>query len=252
MHKSPAERRGFLFVHLINNGMRIFEIDTSIPYHKELSPVLWDGGELKPDIKDALVEIAKLFFDSLKVPNLVVSDIIITGSLANYNWSKYSDIDLHLEVDFGSIGIDPEIMKEYFNAKKNVWNKDHDIKIGGHDVELYVQDQNEEHHSSGIYSVLNDHWVVEPTYDKPDVDRKLIKSKVRSIIKFIDMVDGVCGDLAEIERLKTKIKNMRQDGLRATGEFSNENLVYKILRNNGYIDSLYEKYNAAIDSCYSV
>lgn len=203
------------------------------------------------EVRDNLMEIAKLFYDSLKIPDLVVTDVIMTGSLANYNWSKYSDIDLHLVADLSTYG-DSELVKDYFASKKTVWNKEHNIMIHGHEVELYVQDKDEPHHSSGIYSVLNDEWVLKPTLKTPEIDRDLVKKKVMSLKNSIDAVGSKCKDITELERLKTKIKHMRQTGLDREGEFSTENLVYKVLRNNGYIDQLYTKYNAAIDDCYSI
>jgi predicted nucleotidyltransferase len=232
--------------------MRIFELDTNIPYHRELCPAIWNGGVLDEEVRDNLLEIAKLFYGSLKVDGLVVTDIIMTGSLANYNWSKYSDIDLHLVVDLSQYKDVEVILKDYFGSKKLVWNKDHDINIHGHEVELYVQDKDEPHHSTGIYSVLNDQWVEKPSIRKPDIDRELVKKKVKSLIDVIDSVDGKCSDLEEIERIKLKLKNMRQAGLDREGEFSTENLVFKVLRNNGYIDNLYTKYNQAIDDCFSI
>ena len=39
------------------------------------------------------------FIDFIGVP-LLIEDVIFTGSLANYNWSEYSDIDLHVVCDF--------------------------------------------------------------------------------------------------------------------------------------------------------
>jgi len=41
-----------------------------------------------------------------------------------------------------------------------------------------------------------------------------------------------------IEKIRTKIKDFRQAGLESGGEYSYENLVFKLLRRNGYIEKL--------------
>ena len=68
-----------------------------------LNPKIWkksDGDILiNPKVREKLLEISKEFINFLKV-EIIVSDIIMTGSLANYNWSNFSDVDLHIVVDF--------------------------------------------------------------------------------------------------------------------------------------------------------
>ena len=60
----------------------------------------------------------------------------MTGSLANYNWSKFSDIDLHIIVNYEDIDDNSELVKDYVTAKRIVWNDTHDIKIYGFEVEV--------------------------------------------------------------------------------------------------------------------
>jgi nucleoside-diphosphate-sugar epimerase len=48
------------------------------------------------------------------------------------------------------------------DLKKQVFNDKHDIRIFGYDVELYAQDVEESHYSSGVYSVMNNEWISEP------------------------------------------------------------------------------------------
>ena len=43
----------------------------------------------------------------------------LTGSLANYNWSSFSDVDLHIIVDFSQIDENYELVKGFFdNARR--------------------------------------------------------------------------------------------------------------------------------------
>ena len=104
-------------------------------------------------------------------------DITFTGSLANFNWSKFSDIDLHLLVDFSKVDENTDLVREFFRGKYGIWNKDHDIRIKGFEVEIYVQDSNEAHISTGVYSVLNDEWIVQPVQEEPEIDFENIQMK---------------------------------------------------------------------------
>lgn len=229
--------------------MRINEIiDLSIPYHDQICPNIWENNAIKPEIRQQLLNVAYTFIDQLKIPEGMVKDIVVTGSIANYNWSKYSDIDLHIIVG----DLDDELYNEYFRAKQTAWNLMHDVTTKGFDVEMYVQDENEPHHSSGVYSILNNKWTVEPSYNQPEIDRDAIKRKVNGIVDIIDSLSGSCDDHDKLVKLKDKIKKMRQAGLDASGEFSTENLVYKVLRNNGYIDRLYDMLNGSMDDCLSI
>ena len=196
---------------------------------------------MRDDIKTALLKIGDDFIESLGV-EFFIHDIVLTGSLANYNWSNFSDVDLHIVIDYKESKYNSEILKEFFDAKKNIWNEKHNIVIKGYDVELYVQDVNEEHVSSGVYSILHNKWIIEPEQKNPNIDDRMILQKGEEYMKKIDNIigKGVKGVdvLNDIENIRTKIKSFRQSGLDSGGEYSYENLTFKLLRRNGYIGKL--------------
>lgn len=207
---------------------------------------------LKEKIRSALLKIADDFIESCGF-DFEPKDIILTGSLANYNWSKYSDVDLHVVVDYDDINQEKSVMEELFDAKKNVWNENHDVKVKNFDVEIYVQDANEEHTSSGIYSVLNDEWNIEPKQEDPQIDKKKIMQKANEYMKKIDKLKLNKKDtFNKIEKLRTKLKKLRQTGLDKEGEFSYENLTFKLLRRNGYIEKLMTAYSKILDDRLSM
>ncbi len=223
--------------------------------HDTLNQDVWNDDELDDKILENLKKIALDFYEFLKI-NAPIEDIWFTGSLANYNWSDYSDIDLHVLIDFDKIDdIEYDFLKEYFDAKKNVWNNSHNIKIKDFEVELYAQDSNELHTSTGVFSILNNEWIKKPNPLDPEIDRELLKSKIQKIVNKIEEIDEIT-DLEEIQEksklLKDKIKKMRQSGLDRGGEFSEENLAFKYLRNNGYIERLFNKRKDAYDKSVSI
>lgn len=205
----------------------------NIPYHDELNPALWDGQNLNPKVRYALLKIAKHFIEFINVKPLHLKDITISGSNASYGYSTGSDIDLHLVVQ-----TPPPAIKELFTAKKNQYNTEHNIKIRGIDVELYVQPEGDPHHSVGIFSVLDNRWIAEPTHSKPTVDGKEVRAKARNYSAKINSA-LTTKDLTTVQSTWAEIKKIRQAGLESGGEYSVENLAFKLLRSKGKIRKLH-------------
>lgn len=234
--------------------MKNDEIINSFGTRDELNPKIWDNNDtLNKEVREKLLAVATEFIDFLGVP-ILVGDIIFTGSLANYNWSKYSDVDLHVVADFNQFSDDLlPLYQELFKVKKTLFNTDHDIKIFGYDVELYVQDSNEAHFSSGVYSVLNDEWDNKPKKENVKIDKNLIRQKSNQWMEIIDTAldaasDVTADDAREIlKKCKNKLKKYRTCGLEKEGEYSDENLVFKVLRRNGYIEKLMNFENDVVD-----
>jgi predicted nucleotidyltransferase len=233
------------------------EILSSFDLKKGLNPKVWvkdnKSTKLKPEIREKLLEIAYEFIEFLGV-DIIVSDVHMTGSMANYNWSKYSDFDLHVIVDFDQFPKDQlELYKELFKLKKTLFNSDHNIKIYGYDVELYLQDSNEPHFSTGVYSVIYNKWLTPPKKGDFKADKEVLMSKVNQWTEKIDeVIDSAKGkDLEAALKLlagfKDKLKKYRQSGLEGGGELSYENLVFKYLRRNGYIEKLFNFENEKVD-----
>lgn len=221
------------------------DVLASFQIKDQLNPDIWENEKLKPEIKASLIKIAKDFFKNLELPtNVKLKDILFVGSLANYNWSKFSDIDLHLVVDFAEFKEDEDFIKSFFDAQKNLFNSKHDIEVRAYPVEVYVQDVAEKLHASAIYSVPHDKWVLKPDSTNFKIDKKLIKRKVQRIF---DKLKGIKKDyelkafqtvVDKVDALKDDIKEMRQSGLEKGGEYSTENLVFKVLRRTDFMDLL--------------
>ena len=229
--------------------------------NKTLEPQIWKNNSLNPEIKQNLIAIAVDFFDELGFGDDFqgqIEDITLTGSVANYNWTKLSDIDLHLIIDFSKIDENYDLVREYFNAKTSNWNKLHEIKIFDYEVEVYVQDPGEEHFSSGVYSIMNDEWIVEPTRKEPKVDAAMVMRKANSFSDMVERAEDLYDDKKYQDahtfsiKLAKKIKKFRQSGLEERGEYSFENLAFKYLRNNGIIKNLFDVRNRSYDKMMSL
>jgi predicted nucleotidyltransferase len=220
-------------------------VKANVAYHDELNPKAWDNGQLRPEVRDRLLQIAMIFIDYLDIPNFDALDIVLTGSIANYNYTKFSDFDLHVVTRYSDLRCD-DIAAAFYRAKKEVWNAQHDIMIRGHEVELYVEDVEEPPVSGGIYSVVNNRWIKKPSYNPPRIDDRAVIDKANDLMQRIDQAIA-SDDVKDIERLRTKIRNMRRSGLDTAGEFGVENLAFKIVRNLGYLEKLSTAYTQQQD-----
>lgn len=223
------------------NSDQIFKLTN---FRDTLNPEIWQDGNMRMDAQVALLRIARAFVEFIDVDDLRLTDITISGSNCSFNYNDKSDIDLHLVADMtGPCSVD---LKDLYMAKKSLFNDQHDIRIRGNAVEVYVQDDKEPHISNGIYSVLRGEWIKEPEHitEKPDITN--IENKYQVLTKQIQLAIK-SKDHSEIEKLKVQIKRMRESGLEKSGEFGAENMAFKLLRNSGILERLWEAGNTAQD-----
>lgn len=236
------------------------QIINSFSVQETLNPKIWETPEnpqkatMIPKVKNALTRIAEEFINYLG-EEVFVEDIVLTGSLANFNWSEFSDFDLHILVDLQQFEDEAPLYKELYNLKKQVFNDKHDIKIFGYDVELYAQDNEEPHFATGVYSIMNNDWVTKPKKFENGIDKSVLEKKIKNWTEKIDKVldfEESEDNVKSIESIKEKLKNYRKSGLEKEGELSYENLVFKFLRRSGHIEKLFDSSNKAKDKELSI
>ena len=239
---------------------------SSFTPQQELNPKIWPNGKINSRVRLKLLDISDDFFKTLKIGWLKPLDVLLTGSMANYNWSKYSDFDLHLLLDFSDVDENVDFVHEYFTAKKKLWNEEHEnLMIYGFPVEVYVQDIDENLISNGIYSLYKNKWIIEPNKDNIKglgQNKETIKSKAIETMKKIDALYNATFDinhgsdgeklLAQIQKLITIIKGVRKQSLTKGGEMAAGNIFFKILRRTGYIEKLFNAKTLAYDRKESI
>ena len=215
--------------------MRLSEIkNDDFFYHDQLNPLLWENDRIKTEVGYKLTLIVQHFVNFLKMPQSILKDIIISGSNAAYGYNRYSDIDLHLLIEYPQNNVE---LRELYTAKKNQYNMMYNIKVKDIDVELYVQDIREPHYSAGVYSILHDKWIKKPKHQPPTITRKEIINKSKNYSSRI-MRALQSSDLMTAQEILNDLKNLRRSGLEKGGEESLENLTFKMLRSRGLIDQL--------------
>jgi len=252
----------------------ILEKQINAFYQDELNPKFWtkkvskDGSKekwvLDPLVRKKLLKIGEEFYEKVEdiVGKTPIYDIQLTGSIANYNWTDLSDLDVHVLVDFSKIKAPRKVIEAAGEGAKFVWNTQHDIRMRGHDVEIYLQDADEKPHITGLYSLKENKWIKNPKFDPPKVNEYSVDRKADSVSKEILTLENklvtstsLPSDARNLfkraKTLKKKISKMRKEGLDKGGEFSIGNLAFKKLRNEGYIGKLIDVMTQAYDRIYT-
>lgn len=214
--------------------MSIVEFTKPIDIHSTLNPKLWIDEELRNDVRVALLKIAKEYYKFLEI-DVPLIDLIVTGSQANYNYTDYSDLDLHLIVPYDRVQCDMAVDK-LFRTKRDLWREERNIQIRGVPVELYAEDVDEPVKGSS-YSVVRGEWINRPTPINADYDVENVKRLVELWERIIDKAIAT-QQLAVCEKVKDLLKTFRQAGLAKSGEMNSANLTFKSLRNDGYVQKL--------------
>ena len=231
----------------------------------ELNPKFWVDNKLNSKVRMRLLDIADDFVKTLDIRWVKPDDIVLTGSIANYNWTKFSDVDIHIIMDFKKVYEKTDFVKNYFDCKKQEWNSTHEgLKIYGFNVELSVEDKNTPAVASGVYSLEKNDWVSEPK-DLSDakLNKEYVESTAENYIEKIDDLDRRIRkekDAKKVEKLSdkmvsifNKLKGMRRDGLKSKAkEMSSGNIIWKILRAEGYIKKIWDIVNYNYDRSMSL
>ena len=241
---------------------------SSFKVKNELNPKIWVKGLMDSRVRLKLLDIAQDFIEFLDVNWVDPEDTIVVGSIANYNWSEYSDIDLHIVMDYSKVDDRKKFVENYFQSKKREWNDTHDkIRIFGFPVELYVQDKDANTASGGIYSLDKNKWIKEPKkgdLDDKNINHDSVKKKAADFMTDIENLgdegkkaDGDTHDNEKVydksEKLITNITSTRKNSLSSTkDEMNTDNIVFKVLRRNGYLDKLFKLRDRSYDKMNSL
>ena len=219
----------------------------AVEKHDKLNPKLFNKDELLNDrVKDKFLEIVDEFLDDLKDQDIEikVDDILLIGSNASYNYTKNSDIDLHVIANTKATKYSAEVADALYSAYRSIFNKNLDISILGIPLEIFVETENSSRVSNGVYSVKNNKWVKKPVHeDIPEYDKAALDKLVdKWEAKCKTLLDDVKADKLDNEKPVIKLLEEIYDKLRKKGvaksEYSIENLAFKELRNKGYLDKL--------------
>ena len=211
----------------------------TLQYHSELNPKFWVNIFLKDEVRNHLIEISKEWLKFTETPSSFVDDIVLTGGNANYNYTENSDLDVHIILKPEKLDIckkDPN----YYKDKKLIWSLTHDITIYNTPVEVYAQTENVEiPKNQGVYSLKKNKWLVKPENLNLDFSAdSLLDKKIEDHIYEIEHALNNTSDIKAAEKLLKRYKKLRESSIAKEGEFSQDNLIFKELRNRGYIDKI--------------
>lgn len=226
----------FLYQQFLDEDLKL-----TLKYHTRLSPKVWRKGKILPELRDNILNLANQFVVFSGVAPRRVKDIVLTGSIANFNYTKFSDIDVHIMTDISGMN------DEDLYRKKVEWTNLHKgLHHNRLPLEFYIHDRTSPlSEDQGIYSVTKDKWIKAPTHldDVSILTDPLLINKLEHYIEYIKKGLLKKGTIDTISAFKQKLWRMRSTGLEREGEFSMENVIYKDLRNRGLIEKLNTRLN---------
>jgi hypothetical protein len=231
--------------------MKIFEFQLPVTFHNQLNPKLWKDEELLPEVRLKLLASAREFISFLKMENLPLRDIVITGSNTNLTYTDKSDLDLHIIVDMDKIYDGNDLVRQFFDSKRRLWNKTYDVTVRSIPVEVYVED-NDETVQGNAFSLMSAQWLKRLPLDRVDINERSVKAKYLQMVRDIKRALERADSTDDFTRLMKKIKDYRQSGLDRYGEFSTENLVFKSLRNNGWLETIDQQRTELVNKMLSL
>ena len=264
---APPRARAEADVDLIPRALLLIERDAlrargfaRIEVQPTLCPAIWDGEQrMRPAVRTRLLAIAHEFLTRENTPPLALTDVVLTGSLANYNWSSQSDLDTHLMASFAPDEAG-RLTQQVYTLLAATWNQEHNVTVEGFEVELYVENDTKPFtHDAGVYSLERDAWVHRPErMAERAIDWETVFKKASRVVDHVDRLERLIEQkrFADAEQLghaiRARLKKHRQAGLERGGEASTENLVFKILRRHGDLNRLRNLRTRASDSALSL
>lgn len=213
--------------------------------HDNLNPKIWNSDmTLRSDVEQKLYNIIDEFVENSHF--LTTDDIItanIVGSNASYNYTEFSDLDLHIVVNLSDLSEDEKFAGYTGDCERIIFNRRYEIEMNGVDVELYVEDIRTAPVSNGIYDLFKGEWIRRPIkLVFPEVNNNLYKSVYdvhkQKAVKLLSSAKSA----KEINKFVNDLYLLRRDSLAEDGEVGIGNQVFKDLRNEGLLDQLKDKY----------
>ena len=224
------------------------DLEEDIEKHETLNDKIFDAEtqEMLPEVREKLLEIADNFVENVHEDelDLEVKDIVLIGSNANYNYTKDSDLDVHI-IASSKPDCNKKHLNQIYQAYKSMFNKNYDITIHGIPTEIYVEMDEVNARSGGIYSIKDNKWLKQPKqFEVPDIDYDAFykefgkwEERYFELINYLDEYENAS---EEVDKYIDDIYEVRKDGIAKGGEFDIANLVFKECRNRGYLDHLKE------------
>ena len=221
-------------------------------YHKTLNKKIFNGDIIKPEVRNKLLNIALDWEIFCKISDKNISDIILTGGNASFNYTSKSDLDLHIIIYKSKFFGDRKLIDDYFDSKKVLWSLKNNIKIYNYSVELYAQDINDNLIASSIYSLKNNVWLKKPIWSKYNFNKN--EKLINLVNQYKKEIDESLknNDSSNLILIKKKLKKLREESLKNEGEFGLGNLTFKSLRNSGYLENINKKLQSIKNNSFSL
>ena len=99
-----------------------FNEDLTLQYHNILNQQLFDGDNLKPEVRQKMLAVADLWLDFIGIDKDQIDDILFTGGNASFGYNQYSDLDIHILMHVSNLGGNEKFINDYLYDKKMMFS----------------------------------------------------------------------------------------------------------------------------------
>lgn len=216
-------------------------IDTVTAFPTRLDPRLWNGSQLKPEIRDRTTAIVDRIVAESRIPGLAVDSVELFGSNASYEYDDASDFGVHVFTHSAAIAdkdLDGvlRLLNDHVERRQEgritFYGVPLEVTFHGERKETYRPER-----GIGQFSVSQDRWIEPPIQQPERFDRTQMATDLTMYIgKYNELVseygrDEERFDCSRFDALDDELSTYRNSGFAdGSGSRSTQNLVYRALR----------------------
>lgn len=221
--------------------------------HDKLDERTFDkDGKMHPELRKHLLYIADFIISKTfaTIPGLKVKDVYLNGSSAGYFYRERSDLDMRIEIQNENcrfLSNDPEISRRFLKAMRYGSFAYTQFGVDGRFVDVTITNQRFE--IVGLYSILNDKWVIEPRKDLAEglEFEEILAEYTKRYCEIREYIHHahISGQLNNLQGIEDVDEYRSQTIAKSYNSFR-EFIIYKLLRYSGILSDLQQVFNTAL------
>jgi hypothetical protein len=216
-------------------------IDAITTFPTELDTRIWDGTQMKPDVRQMSLEVVDRVVKTSGIDGLAIDSVELMGSNASYEYDDTSDYGMHVFVR------SPSFAPAQLAGLLKLLNDDVErrqegqITFNGVVVEVTFHEERTGNYlprpGIGQYSISEDRWIEEPTRQPDNFDRAQMSADMKRFVgDYNNLVSAYAAgrkgfDCSRFADLDDELGTYRNTGfVNGFGSRSTQNLTYRALR----------------------
>jgi hypothetical protein len=224
--------------------MKTYNQFAGVTRARQLNPLLWSGRVLKEPVRNEILEVCHDFLDRLGFKPEEMEDIRLLGNQANYTYQYSSDIDITIMMDRGMKLRKEDVRRLGLAATRLVYEISPNIQ--GIPANIFISSGNLgslRPCQQSVFSLKKNDFLMGPT-NAEESHANFITAKTNYLCELIECAldDETPKSFDRVLRLSNYLKRyFKRSNKSASATFGLQSMVWTVLSNSYYIQSLKEK-----------